>query len=298
MFSKSPVIRDKIKMLTFAKIPTFWDYLKMKATTERHPKLASYAEALQAKGRYWFTKAEATKSLKISEPAFNKAAIRLARQTKIARIKNGFYTIIPPEFRNTKSLPATYFIDALMQFQKQPYYIGVLSAASLHGAAHQSPQELQVVTSRPLKLIEIGSARIRFLTKKDIESTPTLKMKTPTGYINVSTIEATILDLLRYVRIAGHLDNVTTAVAELIEHVNSGELIKIAESERELSYVQRLGFLLDQFSLNKILSRGLHKLIEKRKPPFVYLRPDQRAGITEKNQKWNVFVNTSVEPDL
>ncbi len=69
-------------------------------------------------------------------------------------------------------------------------------------------------------------------------------------------------------------------------------------NEKELSYVQRLGFLVDKFSKNKIVSRELHTLIEKKKPGYIFLRPDKRKGVFEKNHKWNVLVNTAVEPGL
>jgi predicted transcriptional regulator of viral defense system len=272
--------------------------MRIKNPPIKHQKLAEYAESLQSVGKYWLIKSEAVEALGVSEPAFNKAAHRLIKQTKLIRIKNGFYVIIPPEYRNAKGLPPTHYIDALMTFMKRPYYVGLLSAASLHGASHQSPQELQVITSKPHKLIKTGPTRIRFVTKKDLHDTVLVRIKTPTGYISVSTKEATILDLLQYVRISGHLDNVATAIAELLENVNSSELLKIARNEKELSNVQRLGYLIDKFSLNKVVARELHVLIEKKKPGFIFLRPDQRNGVSEKNLKWNVLVNTDVEPDL
>lgn len=272
--------------------------MQMKAIEEKHQKLSNFAESAQGQGKYWFTKVDAIKNLKITDSAFNKATYRLIQQRKIMRIRNGFYVIIPPEFRQSTGLPPTHFIDALMKFSKQPYYIGILSAASLHGASHQSPQELQVVTSKPMRLIEVEQTRIRFITKKDIESTPVQKMKTPTGFVNVSTSAATVLDLLRYVRIAGHLDNVTTAIVELVENINATELLKNAKQEKDLSCVQRLGFLIDKFSKNKIVSRELNEFIKNKKPSFIFLRPDKRKDIIEKNQKWNILVNTNVEPDL
>jgi predicted transcriptional regulator of viral defense system len=285
-------------MLTFALYPDFREKIEMRTSQEKHSTLAEYTEAIQSQGKYWLTKKETVKALGITEPAFNKAAHRMIKHEKLIRIRNGFYVIIPPEFRVTKGPPPSHYIDALMKFHEQPYYVGVLSAASLHGASHQSPQEFQVVTSQPLSKIEVGQTRIRFITKKDIENTPTIQVKTPTGYMKVSTKAATILDLLRYVRLAGHLDNVATAIVELMESVNVSELLKIAKGEKELSYVQRLGFLIDKFSENKIASRELHELVEKKRPGFIFLRPDKRTGVIEKNLRWNILVNTSVEPDL
>lgn len=50
-----------------------------------------------------------------------------------------------------------------MKFLGQPYYVGLLSAAALHGAAHHQPQEFQVVTNkqfRPAVLVgQFGETR-------------------------------------------------------------------------------------------------------------------------------------------
>lgn len=270
----------------------------MAAIAEKHQKVSEYLELVQSQGRYWITKPETIKTLGITLSAFYSAVHKLTKQGKLLRIRNGFYTIIPPEYRNSKGLPPSHYIDALMKFLKQPYYVGVLSAAALHGASHQSPQELQVVTSKAIPLIEVGSSRIRFIKKKDMGSTPVEQMKTPTGYINVSSPAATIFDLLRYARVAGYLDNVATVIAEMTENINSTDLAKSAKQEKDVSHIQRLGFLIDRFSENKVAARELHQVLKKKSPSYVFLRADKRKGVLEKDEKWNILVNTKVEPDL
>ncbi|MEF8985500.1 MAG: type IV toxin-antitoxin system AbiEi family antitoxin [Bacteroidales bacterium] len=54
---------------------------------------------------------------------------------------------MPPEYSSRGVLPPVLFIHQLMQYIGKSYYIGLLSAAALHGAAHQQPQEFFVVTS-------------------------------------------------------------------------------------------------------------------------------------------------------
>jgi len=100
-----------------------------------------------------------------------------------------------------------------MAYLRRPYYVGLLSAAALHGAAHQSPQEFQVVTDRPLRPIEVGRTRIRFVKKAHLAKTPTVGVKAPTGEIRVSSPEATALDLVRYPEHAGYLSNVATILS-------------------------------------------------------------------------------------
>lgn len=283
-------------MLIFAIYPYIRDDLHMKERGSRNH-LLNFAETLQSQGRYCFSKQEAVNALGISAPAFGKAAHRLIQQTKLMRVRNNFYAIVPPEYRASNGLPPTFFIDALMKFIDQPYYVGALSAAALHGAAHQAPQELQVVTTKPLRPLKAGNSRIHFLIKKRLEKTPTQTMKTPMGLVRVSTPEATALDLLRYVRSAGHLDNVATVLIELNEKLHAGKLVEVARVERDLSYAQRLGYLLDRFCDGRH-TKLLHTWLWKQDPSLVFLRPDQRKGVTERNDKWQVLVNTEVTPDL
>lgn len=175
----------------------------------------NYVEELQAQGRLVFTSDEAQKKLGETPNAFIKASLILIRDEKLFRPVNGFYVIIPGEYRRAKSVPAEWYIDALMKFHGLLYYVGCLSAAALHGAAHQAPHGLQVITTKPLRPITKHRTRIRFLTKKDLSDTPVQNVKTHTGYFKVSSPEATAFDLIRYYRRVGYLNNVATILTEL-----------------------------------------------------------------------------------
>lgn len=258
--------------------------------------LARFTEDLQGRGRYTFTKQEAVAALHISDNAFHKAAHRLIREKRLMRVVNEFYAAIPAEYRPGGSIPATYYIDALMKFRQQPYYVGVLSAASLHGAAHQAPQEYQIVTSAPLPMIRAPRTRIRFLTKQNIADTPVQQMKTPAGYISVSTPEATAFDLLRYPRAAAGLNNIATILTELSEVIDPKKLTMLAE-KTESSYVQRLGYLMDQVGAEKLTS-SLAGCLAKQRWDYVSLRPGWKSESPKRDSKWRVIVNETVEADI
>ena len=102
-------------------------------------------ESLQRRGRYAFTRAEVATALSLSDEALTKGLQRLARKDRVRMLRRGFFVIIPVEYSATGMIPTDWFIAELMQFLDLPYYIGVLSAAALHGAAHQQPQEYHVV---------------------------------------------------------------------------------------------------------------------------------------------------------
>ena len=68
--------------------------------------------------------------------------------------------------------------------------------------------------------------------------------------MKLSSPELTALDLLRYPRAGGGLDNVATVIADLAEHLNAGKLATLAAAyERSVS--QRLGYLLDLFGRSR-----------------------------------------------
>ena len=120
-----------------------------KAKTATSSDLSSWVDSRQEQGLYFFTREDAIESLQFTEEAFKKAAARLAKKKRILRIRSGFFVIVPLEYRTTGILPAEWFIADLTAYLEQPYYVGLLSAASLQGAAHQQPQQFQVVTTAP-----------------------------------------------------------------------------------------------------------------------------------------------------
>lgn len=259
--------------------------------------LSRFVDGLQSSGKYVFRRQEAFAALAISEIAFVNAARRLVRKGRIASPRRGFYVIVPLEYRTAGSPPPAWFVDDLMKSLGRAYYVGLLSAAALHGAAHQQPQEFQVVTSTPLRPAVAGRATIRFFAKRHIERTPTQAIKTETGSMRVSTPEATAFDLVRYAPAAGHLSNVATLLSDLAERLNGQRLVVVAEADHvELSHVQRLGFLLDRVGATK-LADPLAAWIIKQQPRPVLLRADQQADSAPKNERWQILANEQIELD-
>jgi len=254
----------------------------------------TFLDSLQASGRYTFSRAEAGKALGLSDVALKNALWRLARTGRVASPHRGFYVIVPPEYRAAGSLPAPWFIRDLMDFLRHPYYVGLLTAASLHGAAHQAPQEFQVVTDRPLGGIEIGRVRIRFVKKAHLSRPPTVAVKTPTGEMRVSTPEATALDLVRYPERCGGLSNVATVLQELAERLDGGELVRVAEADGEVAYAQRLGYLLDRVGRQEI-ARALAEWVNARAPRVTPLSPGEAITGAQRDARWRVGVNEEVD---
>lgn len=261
--------------------------------------LSNYIDSLQARGRYSFTREEALTILGVSADAFRFAALRLLKKKIIIRPKIGFYVIVPAEYLEVGAPPADWFIDDLMKFCQQPYYVGLLSAASLYGAAHQQPQVFQVVTNKPLRTIEAGRSQIIFFTKKKIVETNYQPAKTFTGYMNISYPEITAFDLVRYIKAAGYLNNIATVLSELQESFDEKRFAQILETGNfELPDIQRLGYLLELVDAKIEIISLLKQYVQKRKPHAISLRAGKPFDIAQRNVDWRLYINEKVESDI
>ena len=256
--------------------------------------LTALVDSYQASGRYVVTRDQAGQALGVSDEALKKAVQRLVAKRRLAVPRRGFFVIVPVEYRQAGALPPSWYIDDLMKFCGRRYYVGLLSAAALHGAAHQQPQEFQVVADGQLRPVVAGRARIRFFRKLHIESTPTMSVKTETGVMQVSTPEATALDLVRYLKGAGHLGHVASVLVELTERMDASRLAGLAKLEGDLPSAQRLGHLLDAVGAGEV-GRALAAWIAERRPRFVSLRPDRSSKRAAKDERWRVLGNEKIE---
>ena len=75
-----------------------------------------------------------------SEQVIKNELFRLSSQGILYPAYKGFYVIIPPQYAAKRIVPPTYYIDQLMAYLNKPYYISLLNAAEILGAAHQRPQ--------------------------------------------------------------------------------------------------------------------------------------------------------------
>lgn len=258
--------------------------------------LIDYIHDLRKQGKYLFLKEEAAKALNLSNNAILLTISRLLKKKKIAYLKKGLYQIIPEEYEHMGSLPPEWFMDGLMAHLQTPYYIGLLTAASFHGAAHQAPQVFQVMCQHVTPPMLIGRLHIRFYYSKSLSTIPTQDLKTPTGYVKVSTPEGTAFDLVRYLHQAGHLNHVATVLAELADTMESHKLAQVCE-QLPTRYAQRLGYILDYLG-HEPLTKSLHNLVSRKPLRYILLRPDSPAQGTEKDAKWHILINEAIEADL
>jgi predicted transcriptional regulator of viral defense system len=225
---------------------------------------------------------------------------RLTVQQVVQSIYKSFYVIIPVQYASKGVVPPVYYIDQLMEFLGKPYYISLLSAAEIHGAAHQRPQRFSVTTLRPV---------VRTSTKKNnlilwnyrnsIEAELLQSKNSETGIIYYSSAELTAVDLVQYETSAGGLSAVATVLAELSEITdftkNFDAILKICS----IAAIQRLGYILENIlkeekqaniifeQLSKICNKLSYRPLSCRMPTDNY----------ERNNKWKIIINQALEVD-
>lgn len=260
-------------------------------------KAQEYIDELTACGRISFTIEQLSKAIGMNYYSTVNALRTLRSRKEVVSPFRGYYLILTPEFRKSGCLPADYFIDDLMSYLKERYYVSLLSAALYHGAAHQQPQIFQVMSQQKKLPLHCGNVYVEFIKNMHLEITPTQDIKTRTGYMKVSTPEATARDMMKYIRQSGGMNRIVTVLEELSEVMSSQPLAALAEKEEEYTWMHRLGYLLESLGKNE-LAEVLYKRIENSSMILVPLVPYTPITGCERNKKWRIAINANVEGDL
>jgi predicted transcriptional regulator of viral defense system len=265
---------------------------------------SSYLTQLLSKGRVVFSREEARLALGISQGALLDAAERQQRKQHLVSLRHGLYVIVPPQYLAWGAPPPPWYIDDLMRHEGRPYYVGLLKAAELHGATHQAVMEFQIVTDKRLPEIRAGRSAITFHYRKDMGavSEGIEDRKTDTGNMKVSSIELTLLDLVRYPHAAGGLDNIATIISDLGDRIDAQKLAARAAAF-DRSVLQRLGYLLERFGQRE-RTQALHAALPHGSPlPWIELERSQAADPEfspepkERDERWHVIVRRLPERD-
>lgn len=259
--------------------------------------LSRYVSGLLSEGRTVFTADEAEQALGVGHGAFLDAAERLQRRKALLHPRQGFYVVVPPQFQSWGAPPPAWFIDALMRYEAQTYYVGLLKAAELHGATHQAVMEFQVISAKRLPEIRAGRSLIVFYFRKDMRGVTAgiEDRKTDTGTMQVSSAALTALDLLRYPRGSGGSDNVVAVLSDLGPKIDPKELADLS-AEVERPVVQRLGHLLEYLGHGSLTGLLLEALERRGSPPWTELDrseardPDFAREPREYDRRWRVIV--------
>lgn len=254
---------------------------------------------LLSHGSAFTTTAEVARLLDVSSKEVAAIAARWRANRQAFSPSPGTYVPIPSQYRAWGAVPASHFVDPLMKHLGHAYYVGFLSAAEVHDAAHQRPQVFQVVTTGRLAGRAFGRVRLAFITSASVSERPIITPNTPTGTMRVSTPEVTVLDLVRDPIHGGGLSNVATVLGDLLEDhkLDIDQLAQVATGY-PVSVVQRTGWMIEHAANEVGMNVDLEPLAEiaNRRTERTLLSPaGPRRGNTDR--RWRVVVNTDLESD-
>lgn len=262
--------------------------------------LENYLDELQGSGKISIAWQDVLK--RFPKQSLNSLKLALHRQVKKGKIVSfykGFYLIIPPEYRARKILPLDLFVDQLFEFLDRDYYVGLLTAASYYGAAHQQVMESFVYIKKPpMRRSEAEGLRVKYLVKSSFPETGIIKRKTESGYINISSPELTAVDLVSYYKQAGGINRVAEVLFELAEQMDAGAMKEILSDSVPVAVLQRLGYLLDEIVGRSDLAEPVNEYLSDKNIFSVRLINDMGGSLHKINSKWKIIENYEIELEI
>ena len=256
----------------------------------------------ETEGQYTFSVKEAQSAFpSMSSGILQNELFRLSGHREITAVHKGFYVRIPVRYRNWEFLPPYFYIDQLMEYLKKPYYISLLSAGELHGAAHQRPQRLCVFTTLPAaKTSERINPIIAWNYRRIIPESLLLKKQSETGEIRYSNAELTAVDLVQYSHRIGGMSRAATVLAELLECTDFAKVDKYLYDFCPATAVQRLGFIMDVILDEQKQAKVLYKYAKQHGKNFRWIPLSKRRPMKEsdpRNSRWKIIEDTQIEID-
>lgn len=235
-----------------------------------------------------------------SEQILQNELYRLCSNKTIASVYRGFYVIIPVQYVLRGSVPATYYIDQLMAYLSKPYYVCMLSAAELLGAAHQRPQQFSVMTTFPKRrVISTRNVIIDWFYREELPEDALITKNTETGTIRISNPLLTAADLVQYQQHVGGLSRVATILEELAEQIDiKSQFASLASFVKKVTW-QRLGYILEHVVEENELADELYDQIRNLLGSLMYMPLSTSAenNTSERNCRWKININVQIEQD-
>lgn len=257
-----------------------------------------YLRYLRSNGKYSFTINDLSEAIPKDNKNLRKDLDRLREKGEILNVRRGFYINVPDEYRNMGTIPVELYVDDLMRYFKSKYYVGLFSAAMLHGAAHQQPQEFFIINESPsIRNIKKNKFVINFSEKNKFPIYGIDERKTDTGFIKVSNRELTFLDLIYFEQKLGGLNRIITILKELVEEMQKSSFIKILQNPFPLTVFQRAGYILECILNKEDFALLLEKRLRKENYRNTLLSPLSK-DIGETNKKWKVRINLEIESEI
>ena len=262
-----------------------------------------WVEDLPKRGKITFSKEEVEQQFpNLTSHNIKMTLYRLALKKKIQSVWHNFFVVLIPEFGMKGIAPPTEYIDQLMNYLGKDYYIALLNAAEIHGAAHQAPQEFFVMCNTTNLRNKIKkNVKINFVAKKAIPQKYVTQIMTNSGYINVSNPILTAYDLVCYVKNIGGINRVATIINDLAEKISFANVDKEFMQSFSPAITQRLGYLFEELGFDELANKLYRKTeiagLKFRKIPLVIANQTNDFSKYPLNNRWKLIINEQIDID-
>ena len=271
---------------------------------EESQRVRGWIEDLPKRGRIMFC----VDDLKHRFPGSSNDAIRLSihrlkNKGKVCSIWRQFYVVIPDEYALRGFVPPIEYIDKLMNSLGHKYYVGLLSAAALHGSSHQQPQSFMiVVNSNNIRSRTDKNIDLRFFAKSQIPDELLLRRNATYGELNISNPVVTALDMILYEDRVGGLERAAAVIDGLVDEIDIADSRPEQWTSFPIPVIQRFGYVTESILGYTELGDSIYKKIQDIGIIFRKSFLDPKVKLENDNDlsydlKWKIIINTNLEMD-
>lgn len=261
--------------------------------------VSGYIKQLQSFEEYSFGIEEVINNTSKDSTAVRRETSRLAEKKIILNLRKGFYLIIPPRYSASEKLPLQLYVEKLFKYLNREYYVGLFSAAKIHGASHQQSQRDYLIIKTPkLNAIKKKSYDIRFFTTRTWPSHNIETKKSDAGEYKISSPSLTFIDLIHHHTKIGGLNRMLASLEELTEEMNEFDLKELISWYTHKSTLQRAGFLIEELIGESAFTDIIYDHLKQQICFPILLSPKRNRKPGGANNRWKIDVNINLESDL
>jgi hypothetical protein len=248
----------------------------------------------QARGEFVISLDQVAQAGQMTHLAVRRQLERLSQRVEHLPGRSSAYLIVPPEHRARGAPPVAAWLDAYFRLRGQPYYVGLLSAAAVHGPSSQALQVTQVLTTKPTRPMDVGRLHVDFYVKAHLQQTPLSALAGMPAPLAVSSPEATALDLIAFSHRIGGIRRVTEVIANLKGVMSLVGLRTALRAETQTSIKQRLGYVLSILGLDRMAEEVQRSLPKRLAVALLQTQAPVAHRGSDACQPWMVLDNVGL----
>ena len=265
--------------------------MKNKYISTQSNEILSY---FNSKGLVCFDSKAAIKALPESkENTIRELLSDMTKRGLLMRLKEGVYYIIPYEENAETFMPDWHLIVKYL-VKDAKHYIGYYSALQVHNLITQPSLKEQIVVNKQIRPSEIKIKNITFQFIYHNENHFFGEKKIwidDFNKVQCSDIEKTIIDCLFKPDYAGGIVEVARAIYSTKEKLDYNKLLEYAIKFNSQAVVKRLGYLLELFEIETVITEELQKL----KTASYIVLDTELPKTGKRNSRWSIQQNLDTE---